>query len=981
MRKTQRLLGVLLALCLVATLLVATGVRADSGKATLIIHYHRFNGDYEGWNLWIWVPGREGSSYQFDQRDSYGMKAVVALEGSHPRLGFIVRKGNWEAKDTPDDRFVDIQGGLAEIWVVQDDRQVYSTRPDPRPGMRATLDGEDLLTVRLAAPAKPTGTEFEGFRVTCDGEEQEIASVERVVATSTAATRGYEFIDGGKRIRFVCKAGNFQFTDASGMLEVYVSGAMNNWSGTASGSYRPYPDWKMQWNPRDGCYELIKTAGDGPGDVKLGAEFKFTSWNGTSATWYPGGMGNNNVVRKIEDATGAAAPASLFRIRTARPLSPLKTYAVAKEGYREAAVTNGAVLDGPEYVYDGDDLGATYTKEATTLKVWAPTALAVNVLLYKSATGTDAERIPMTRQAKGVWQARLPGDHQGQYYVYEVRHAAATVTVPDPYSRASAANSTRTLIFDPAVTNPEGWDRDAPVTLASPVDAVIYEAHVRDMTIHPTSGVEPAWRGKYLGLAQEGTRGPEGVTTGLDHLKELGITHVHLLPVYDFGSADETDPGSRNWGYDPVLYNVPEGCYATNPNGVERIVEFKKMVQALHRNGIGVVVDVVYNHTHATGLADRISIFDKVVPDYFYRFDDAGNRAAASGCGNEVASERPMVRKFILDSVKYWTREFHLDGMRFDLMALTDKDTMLLVEKAAREINPHFLIYGEPWLVGSSPLPAEQQITKGNQKGTRLAVFNDNLRNAMKGPWDDNTKGGFMNGVRGQEKAIRDGVEGAISDFAASPEEVVQYVTCHDGMTLWDRVSASNPSDSVEDRVKMTLLGNAIVFTAQGIPFMQEGEEFLRTKGFNANSYNADDTVNAIDWSFKARNRQVFEYYRGLVALRKAHPSFRLKSAEEVRRSLSFFLVGSNMVAFKLANDRDTWKEIVVIYNGNKDEKTIRLPEGNWVAVVAGMEAGVTPVTAMPNYYAGKVTVPGYSAMVLYKGEFPDGFTRRPAGM
>lgn len=863
MRKTQRVLGVLLALYLVATLLVAIGVRADSGKTTLVIHYHRFNGDYEGWNLWIWVPGREGSSCQFDQRDSYGMKAVVDLEGSHPRLGFIVRKGNWEAKDTPDDRFVDIRGGFAEIWLVQDDRRVYSTRPDPRPGMRATLDGEDLLTVRLAAPAKPAGTEFEGFRVTCDGEEQEIASVERVVATSAAVT----------------------------------------------------------------------------------------------------------------------APASLFRIRTARPLSPLETYAVAKEGYREAAVTNGAVLDGPDYVYDGDDLGATYTKEATTLKVWAPTALEVNVLLYMSATGALVERIPMTRQAKGVWQARLPGDHQGQYYVYEARHAAATVTVPDPYSRASAANSTRTFIFDPAVTNPEGWDRDAPVSLASPVDAVIYEAHVRDMTIHPTSGVEPAWRGKYLGLAQEGTRGPEGVTTGLDHLKELGITHVHLLPVYDFGSADETDPNSRNWGYDPVLYNVPEGCYATNPDGVERILEFKRMVQALHRGGIGVVVDVVYNHTHATGLADRISVFDKLVPDYFYRFDDAGNRAAASGCGNEVASERPMVRKFILDSVKYWTREFHLDGMRFDLMALTDKDTMLLVEKAAREINPHFLMYGEPWLVGSSPLPAEQQITKGNQKGTRLAVFNDNLRNAIKGPWDDNTKGGFMNGVRGREKAIRDGVEGAINDFAASPEEVVQYVTCHDGMTLWDRVSTSNPSDSVEDRVKMTLLGNAIVFTAQGIPFMQEGEEFLRTKGFNANSYNADDTVNAIDWSFKARNRQVFEYYRGLVALRKAHPSFRLKSAEEVRRSLSFFLVGSNMVAFRLTNDRDTWKEIVVIYNGNKGEKTIRLPEGSWVAVVAGMEAGVTPVTAMPNCYAAEVTVPGYSAMVLYEGEFPEGFTRRQAGM
>lgn len=652
---------------------------------------------------------------------------------------------------------------------------------------------------------------------------------------------------------------------------------------------------------------------------------------------------------------------------------------MTKPGYAAALVREGGILDSPEYVYLGDDLGATYCSQATTFKLWAPTALKVSVLLYDGPAGGQPQRIAMERQEKGVWAARVNGDLKGRYYVYEILHSTGSVTVPDPYSRAAAANSARTLIFDPADADPADWDQDVKPPFAHPVDAIIYEMHVRDMTIDPSSGVAAAYRGKYLGLAQEGTRGPDGVTTALDHLRDLGITHVHLLPVFDFASADETNPHSRNWGYDPVLYNTPEGSYATDPDGVARIREFKQMVLALHRAGIRVVTDMVYNHTSAWGSASQFSIFDKVVPGYYYRFDSAGNYAGASGCGNEVASERPMVRKFILDSVKYWAREYHLDGMRFDLMALIDKDTMVQVEKELRQIDPAFLIYGEPWTVGTSPLPPEQQITKGHQKGLHIAVFNDHFRDALKGPWDDDHQGGFINGAAGKEEAVALGVAGAVHDFTASPEETIQYVTCHDGMTLWDRVRTSNPENTPDEQVRMDLLGNAIVLTSQGIPFIQAGEEFLRTKGFNANSFNAGDQVNAIDWSLKAKNAAVFRYYQGLIALRKQHPSFRLRTAAEIEKSLKVLRAADHVVAYKLQNGGDPWSDIVVIYNGGATAQTVSLPEGGWVAVVGGEEAGVTPITQMANYYVGQATVPAFSAMVLYKGLFPAGFVKQAA--
>ncbi|HWI63462.1 MAG TPA: type I pullulanase, partial [Symbiobacteriaceae bacterium] len=491
---------------------------------------------------------------------------------------------------------------------------------------------------------------------------------------------------------------------------------------------------------------------------------------------------------------------------------------------------------------------------------------------------------------------------------------------------------------------------------------ILYEIHVRDISTAENSGIKN--KGKFLGFTETGTTGPNGVKTGLDHIKELGVTHVHLLPAFDFASTDETKEGQFNWGYDPKNYNVPEGHYATDPNGIARIREFKQMVQSFHDNGLRVVMDVVYNHT-STGA----SPFESIAPTYYYRYDATGRLANGSGCGNETASERPMMRKYIVDSVKLWAKEYKVDGFRFDLMGLHDVETMKAVRAALNEIDPSIIIYGEPWTGGPSALDPEQAIGKGKQQGLNIAVFNDHIRNAIKGDNDGIIKG-FTTGAGSQVMSIQRGVVGAIAydnwvvDFAKDPVESVNYASAHDNLTLWDKIAKSNASDSEQDRVKMDLLAQAIVFTSQGVPFLHGGEEMLRTKGGNHNSYNAPDSVNQLDWSRKAKYSNVFEYYKGLIALRKAHPAFRLATAEQVRQHLSFLDgLPANTLAFRLKENAggDPWKEIVVIYNPNREEVTVNLPAGSWNVAAKGdkiAEAGAV---------SGQALVPPISMMVLYQ--------------
>lgn len=617
------------------------------------------------------------------------------------------------------------------------------------------------------------------------------------------------------------------------------------------------------------------------------------------------------------------------------------------------------VLNNAQYVYEGDDLGNIYTPAATSFRVWAPTASHVQLLLYNTETGPLKMAIAMLKSDNGTWYAQVAQDLKNWYYLYEVTVQGMTQTAVDPYVKAIAVNATRGMIANLEQTNPADWANDQYRTLANPVDAVIYELHVRDFSSHQDSGMTN--KGKYLAFTEHGTTGPNGVATGITHLQELGITHVQVLPIAEFASVDETDPIQYNWGYDPRNYNVPEGAYATTPHGTVRILEVKRMIQSLHETHIGVIMDVVYNHTFATG---NYSDFDKIVPHYYYRTNYAGYYTNGSGCGNEVATERPMVQKFVRNSVKYWAQAYHIDGFRFDLMAPLGVNLLRNIAQDIHSINPNALLYGEPWTGGGSSLTPGQLLVKARQKTLGVGVFNDNIRNALNGNVFDATTHGFVTGAPGFVENIKKAVAGSIDDFTAAPSETINYATSHDNYTLWDKISLSKADESEEDRIRMDELAQAIIMTSQGVVFMQGGAEILRTKGGNENSYNAGDAVNQFDWERKAHYRDVCDYYTRLIHLRRNHPAFRLQTAEAIRQHLTFLDSPGNTVMFALHShaNGDAWENIIVLYNPNKVEVTVNLPDGEWTIVATQGRIGEEPL----GQATGTAIVPPITCMMIH---------------
>jgi pullulanase len=568
----------------------------------------------------------------------------------------------------------------------------------------------------------------------------------------------------------------------------------------------------------------------------------------------------------------------------------------------------------------------------------------------------------MRRGEYGTWYLTVRENLENWYYLYQVTNYDQTQTAVDPYVKAVATNAQRGMILDLRKTNPEGWEADPHIDLTDAVDAIIYEVHVRDFSIHENSGMQ--YKGKYLAFTEQETTGPGQIATGVASLKELGITHIQVQPVTEFASIDETKPDQYNWGYDPRNYDVPEGAYATTPHGTERILDYKKMIHSLHEDNLGIVMDVVYNHTFAIQISD----FDKIVPHYYYRTDIAGNYTNGSGVGNEMATERPMVQKFVGDSLKYWVNEYHINGFRFDLMALLGVATMSKVVEDLHSIDPHLLLYGEPWPGGASGLANDQLLFKGRQKGLRLGVFNDNIRNGLIGSVFDAQAQGFAsgaNGASGSVDVVRRAVEGSINDFTSAPGETINYVTSHDNMTLWDKINASNAAASEEQRIWIDMLAQAVIMTSQGVAFMQGGEEFLRTKSGNDNSYNAGDAINQFDWARKAQYKQVFDYYAGLIGLRRRHPAFRLPTADLIRQHLTFIDSPDNTIAFCLQDyaNGDRWKHLLVCYNPNQHDIMLPLPDGNWTVVVTQGkvdEQGIETVSKT-------VCVKEISCMVLYQ--------------
>lgn len=647
-----------------------------------------------------------------------------------------------------------------------------------------------------------------------------------------------------------------------------------------------------------------------------------------------------------------------------------------------------------KYRYLGE-LGAVYTKENTSFTVWAPTASNVNLVLYgkmegkKESTFSIPEKIlPMQKGEKGIWKVNLDGDWDGLFYNYSVTVDGIEQETVDPYAKAVGVNGTVGMVVDLECTNPNGWELDKKPVMIDPTDAIIYEMHVRDFSIAENSGVEKEKKGKFAGVWQENTRIPgTDQKTCFEHLKELGITMVHLLPVFDYDSVDEAkqEIPQFNWGYDPQNYNAPEGSYCSNPyDGKTRIQEMKQMIMELHKAGIRVVMDVVFNHTAKT----EDSNFNKVVPNYYYRQDKDGNFSDASACGNETASDRFMVRRFIIDSVVYWAKEYHIDGFRFDLMAVHDIETMKEIRRNVDTIDPQILIYGEGWNGGASPLPKYRQALKANTiqyGGLQIAAFSDDIRDGVKGSVFKLKNPGFVNGGKNWEETIKFGIVASIGHgeidyanvykkvkpWANEPYQTITYASAHDNLTLWDKLQMTNPNEEESVLIAMNKLCAAIILTSQGIAFMQAGEEMARTKvredgTLDENSYASPDSVNQIDWQRKIKYQELYEYYKELIQLRKSHKMFHMNSAQQIRSSIHFIETGyKNVVAYSLKGQavKDLWEEAIIIFNSNREAISMQLPEGNWNVVVNEEKAGVECLKKVND----NIQVPSISAYILVK--------------
>ena len=622
-----------------------------------------------------------------------------------------------------------------------------------------------------------------------------------------------------------------------------------------------------------------------------------------------------------------------------------------------------------KYNYDGE-LGVIYSKNSSEFKLWAPLAEQVELVLYGkdyNALESNKTIIKMNKENRGVWRARINEDLSGEYYNYLVRNNGKTYESVDPYAKAVSINGEKSMVIDMESTNPKGWSNDKKPILNDVTDSIIYEAHIRDLTKDEASGVITELRGKYIGAVLENSKiKGTSITTGLDHLKELGITHIHLLPVFDYGSIDERydSPDNYNWGYDPQNYNVPEGSYSTNPyEGAVRISEFKEMVYRFHQAGIRVVMDMVYNHTY-----NLESPLNLTVPGYYYRKDKYGCYSNGSGCGNETASERYMFRKYMIDSVLYWAKEYHIDGFRFDLMGLHDLETMRIIRNELNKVDKSIIMYGEGWTCYDTPLNIHESAVKNNIckfDDLQIAAFSDDARDSIKGSVFLKESLGFVNGGDNYEESIKyticastkhdeidlSKVVYSKSFWANEPYQTITYDSAHDNNTLFDKLRMSCKDENEEELLKMNKLAAAIVLTSQGISFLHEGEEFARVKEnlqgeIIENSYNSSDYTNELKWLRKQRYIDLFNYYKGLIKLRKEYKAFRMNSNKEIQNNISFMAKGNefkdeHMVGYfiNIEDYNDSYSKIAVIFNANKYNVEVDLNEGEWNVLVDGEKA------------------------------------------
>ena len=1000
MKKT---ISMILAIVMVLSLVMVPGVLSVSaeeaaGPVQLKFHYSREDGVYDDWDLFSW--GAITGAAPFVEENGE-MVATIYANANTSSVGFIVRQGGdgWKAKDPDGDRFV--ESVYADLGQVKSGTlHIYLTT-----GVAdfTVEEGDDVVKGEPDAPEYDITIKVHYFREDGAYGDWEVHMWNGV--ESLDATRKFELEDV-----------EYEGT-TYGATATYYADAADIWCGfiIKKPDWTKDPDGDRQIDVSDvlsGTVHVYAKSGSALEDfivdkseAQVGAKVTAAVYDSIDDT-----LTVTTAVPIEGDLKGSfvlEGPAGEMKIKSVTNVEGTSDYVLDYEGeinsdeiftvyYKgtpcKITVPNVYSTDffEAEYTYEGDDLGATWSAEATSFRLWAPTASAVSVNLYTSGTeGTDdlIASHEMTADANGTWIATVEGDLNGVYYTYSVTRKGETVEAVDPYARTTGVNGNRGMIIDLASTNPAGWENDTYVTQDNYTDAVIWELHVRDFSIDESSGMEN--KGKYLAFTEKGTKVPgTEIATGVDYMVNLGVNYVHLLPVYDINSVDET-VGGYNWGYDPKNYNVPEGSYSTDPyNGAVRVNEFKQMVQSLHDNGIGVIMDVVYNHVADAGNF----CFNKIVPGYFSRIHDDGSYQSNSGCGNDTASERSMVRKYIVDSVLYWAEEYHIDGFRWDLVGLIDYETINQVMAEVHAVNPEIIFYGEGWEMCTwttkegyvNKMTIQPNDTKVNTEAGVFALFNDTIRNAIHGGVFTATDKGFVSGnMTGGTKMVvsagytANSLWGSNGSSVDTPLQTINYASCHDNYTLFDNLTIDvmdatgcTAEEAAAQAAAMSNLAAAYYITAQGVPFIHAGEEMLRStpdaqqeNGFNHNSYNAGDEINSFKWANldKELVDTSVNYYTGLIAFRKAHPAMRLTTKADINAAMTELETYNNNVVAYINNGAGLEDAIISIFNADSVANTVELPEGKWAVCVNKTTAGTEPLAIVE----GTVEVDGTSAMIL----------------
>ncbi len=909
----------------------------------VIVHY---NGDASKWALWCWPFGKGGKQYSFDKEDDYGHYAEFNIDHSD-KVGFLIKGQKDWSKDgkTKADRIVNTDdSGKVEVWYAagKDETQVVTPSFKDVKLKLHYFGDEAPQTMSVWADDKQASKQT----ITLDKSETSGDKVGEI--TITGQDLHQINISNGKQVYKVTPSPKGQITD------VYLNDVDNLPHYT---EYSARKDFILSMANMDSDHDVkIKT------NVQLSPDLVKQLLKA-----------QNNEITKVEAINGTDNLSDTFKVTLKDSLKLGVNSRIAFCGNPKAIDVRSYVRSkdfDDKYFYANDDLGSTYSKEKTTIKLWSPIATKVTLRLYKNLDNSSQpdKTIDLTCGDKGVWSTTLTDqDYKGWAYDYRLEFADGHVTTTDdPYSTATTINGVRSVIED--VDNIKPADFIKMPAFTKPTDAIIYEAGVRDLTADKNANVQHP--GQFLGLTQEGTKTDTGYPTGLDYLKKLGVTHVQFLPMYDFGSIDEAHPSNAyNWGYDPVNYNVPEGSYSSKPaDPAARILEMKEMINALHKQGLRVVMDVVYNHVY--GLDKQA--FDKVVPGYYFKYDDNGNMVDDIGMGNAVASQRRMVRKYIVDSVKYWAKNYHIDGFRFDTMGVLDTDTMAEVYKEINKINPGTLIYGEGWEIKPNERPKEASYVHANLI-PNVGFFGDNLRNAVIG--ESGSFGNARSGLAQGNLTDKDknGVSHYQEDAAAfvkgfmgsqgfnkhnylNPGQVINYSTCHDNLTLYDALKAHLPNANAAEFVKRAKLADSMIMLSQGVPLFHSGQEALRTKNGNANSYNADITVNEIDWKRVEQNKDLVSYFQKLVQLRKTCPAFRMSTYDEIKKNITPIVKGENGVfAFEIKSADST---MYVIFNVNEKANQFTSVD---------LTGGKILLSSDDTTVGAKTILPGLSTLVIKK--------------